>query len=140
VWKKIRRYQLRWAAHVVIAGFFCAEGKQEALDCWNNRQKTILLLFTEIDWSTLDSCSNRMWFRYVARTGDHPLQEYLARKKPKKKKRKSGYNWVMKSFLNDSHPFRNYCLPYWKLFTKVWQINKYIYVLNLANSGLFKST
>ncbi len=45
----------------------------------------------------------------------------------------------MKSFLNDFHPFKNYCLPYQKLLTKVWQINKYIHVLNLADSSLFKS-
>jgi hypothetical protein len=68
------------AAHVIICGL---------LLCWRKARKhliaettpppkTILLLFTEIYSSTLDSCSNcRMWFCYVTRTGDHPLYKNI---------------------------------------------------------------
>jgi hypothetical protein len=80
VWKKVRLYQLRMAAHVIICGL---------LLCWRKARKhliaettpppkTILLLFTEIYSSTLDSCSNcRMWFCYVTRTGGHPFYKNI---------------------------------------------------------------
>jgi hypothetical protein len=75
VWKKVRLYQIGMAVHVVIAGFFCGEGKQEALDCWNNPQKIFFC------------CLWRLIHAWFAWTGDHPLQEYLAKKKTQKKKK-----------------------------------------------------